>query len=281
MSELNKQYYYSYLCKITTFFENLKNGKGNINIKMDTDVNIIYTLLSNITNVYLFDIIPNITDNICKEIKIVIYFNSSDKNYGLILTNNGELEIQIGEITDPKVVKIKKYIHSWILGFQEFKIDTGSIAFQNIRDMYSKFTNLIHEEPITNCMNDIFNDLDNNLPIEYNLKTIETEDFNKLVKRPRYIGSIGLIHMDSKTIEAIIKTKLDIENRPEYECKIFYVKYNKKTSYQIIEVDYFGVYSYELDIILKKSINVFNMIEYENKSPRYVENYNNLLSFLS
>jgi hypothetical protein len=281
MSVLNHPYYYSYLCRIIKFFENLKDRKCCINIKIDTDVNIICDLLSNINNIYLFDITPNIQDNICKDIKILIYFKSGDKIYGLIINNNGELEIQAGEIKDPKVVKYKKYIDSWILGFDEFKIDTSSVVMQNIRDMYSKFSNLVTEEPIINCMNDIFNDFDTNLPIDYSLKTLEVEDFNKLVTRPSYIRHIGLIHMDSKTIEAIIKTKFDIEKHEEYECKIFYVKYDKNNSYQIIEVDYFGVYSYELDCILKKSINVFNMIEYENKSPRYVENYNNLLSFLS
>ena len=261
-------YFYPYFCKVINYVKGLGDN---------IDINI----LNNITNIYLFDIIPTIEDKICKEVKIVIYFKSGDKNYGLCIINNGTIKLDFTEITDPKVVKTKKYVYSWILGFQEFKADTGSMAFQNIRDMYSKFTNLVKEEPITNCMNDIFNDLDTNLPIEYKLKTMEIEEFNKLVKLPQNIGHIGLIHMDSVTIETIIKTKLNVEQYPEYECKIFYVKYDKKSSYQIIEVDYFGMYSYELDCILKKSINVFNMIEYENKSPRYVDDYNNLLSFLS
>jgi hypothetical protein len=268
MSELTKGYYYPYFCKVINYVKGLGDN---------IDINI----LNNITNIYLFDIIPNIEDKVCKEVKIPIYFGSGDKNYGLCVSNNGNIKIDFSEITDPKVVKNKKYVYSWILGFEEFKADIGSLAFQNIRDMYSKFSNLVKEEPITNCMNDIFNDLDSNLPIEYSLKTLEIPEFNKLAKRPLYIGHIGLIHMDSKTIEAVIKTKFEIENHEEYECKIFYVRYDKKKSYQIIEVDYFGMYSYELDCILKKSIHVFNMIEYENKSPRYVENYNNLLSFLS
>ncbi len=273
MSELTNEYYYPYFCKVINYVKGLNGNIDNQNIDND--------LLDNITNIYSFDIIPTIEDKICKEVKIIIYFKSGDKNYGLCICNNGNIKIDFAEIKDPKVVNIKRYVYSWILGFEPFKADTSSIAFQNIRDMYSKFSNLVKEEPITNCMNDIFNDLDSNLSIEYSLKTMEKEDFNKLVKRPRYIDSIGLIHMDSKTIEAVIKTKFDIEKHPEYECKIFYVKYDKKNSYQIIEVDYFGMYSYELDCILQKSINVFNMIEYANKSPFYVENYNNLLSFLS
>jgi hypothetical protein len=268
MSELTKVYYYPYFCKVINYVKSLGDN-------IDND------LLDSITNIYLFDIIPTIEDKICKEVKIFIYFGSGGKNYGLCVRNDGNIKIDFAEITDPKVVKIKKYVYSWILGFEAFKADTGSIAFQNIRDMYSKFSNLEKEEPITNCMSDIFNDLESNVEKDYTLKTMEIEDFNKLAKRPTYIGHIGLIHMDSKTIEAVIKTRFDIENHPDYECKIFYVRYDKKKSYQIIEVDYFGMYSYELDCILQKSINVFNMIEYANKSPFYVENYNNLLSFLS